>query len=134
MNRQDLKAACLEMLDQVAIEHPAGHQGKLAARYVLRSQAGDRIELMFEKGEKVSANLWIERRYAEALASEGIICREYPAASLFAKKGAEGKKTYGRHSALKPMRSLANSDLLRFTIERVSQLQSILDHLRTERV
>jgi predicted helicase len=47
-SRAALKSAVLAILDQVALEHPVGHQGKLAARYVLRSQNGERIELMFE--------------------------------------------------------------------------------------
>ena len=33
-DRAALKSAVLAILDQVALEHPVGHQGKLAARYV----------------------------------------------------------------------------------------------------
>lgn len=49
MDRDQLKHNCLERLDAGAIEHPTGHQGKLAARYLLRRGDGDRVELMFEK-------------------------------------------------------------------------------------
>ena len=47
MNREMLIAACLALIDQVATEHPAGHQGKLAARYIIRSSSGERVGLMF---------------------------------------------------------------------------------------
>jgi hypothetical protein len=57
MTRNTLKAACLSLLDTAAAEHPAGHQGKLAARYVLRSRSDERIGLMFEKSEKTKALL-----------------------------------------------------------------------------
>src|SRR5690606_25005406 len=57
MIRKELKLACLALLDDAAVEHPSGHQGKSAARYILRSENDDRIELMFEKGENSRANL-----------------------------------------------------------------------------
>jgi len=50
MTRDELRQACLERLDERAMEHPSGHQGKLAARYVLHTQRADAVELMFEKG------------------------------------------------------------------------------------
>ncbi len=37
-DRDDLKRACLTALDAVALEHPAGHRGKLAARCVLHTR------------------------------------------------------------------------------------------------
>ncbi len=66
-NRDDLKRACLAALDAVALEHPAGHQGKLAARYVLHTRRSEAIELMFEKGPKTPAHLWMGREAGEAI-------------------------------------------------------------------
>jgi len=37
MDRDALKLRCVTPLDECAIEHPAGHQGKLAARYLVQS-------------------------------------------------------------------------------------------------
>lgn len=59
MNREEFKLACLAILDGVASEHPAGHQGKLAARYLLRTGGGAAIELLFEKGPNTPPNLWL---------------------------------------------------------------------------
>ncbi|ETD86372.1 hypothetical protein ACTTAF_13365 [Rhodobacter capsulatus] len=127
--RADLKRACLAMLDAVAIEHPAGHQGVYVARYLLVSRGGDRIGLMFEKGERSAANLWLARRFASALPEAGIVMRDYPASALH-QLSADGKeRSYGRHSALKSMRDLANVDLVRFTIERPTEMRLILDGL-----
>lgn len=57
--RAALKQACLEVLEAACVMHPAGHQTKLAARYVLITKDGERIALMFEKGPNSSANLWM---------------------------------------------------------------------------
>jgi len=128
MTRKDLKLLCLSILDAVAVEHPAGHQAVYAARYVLRGESGERIGLMFEKGETSAANLWVARRFAEGLIDTGIDVRDYPAVALYqASEG--GAKRYGRHAALKTMRDLANVDLVRFTIDSVSQLKLIINHL-----
>jgi len=129
MTRETLKRACLAALDKVAIEHGVGHQGKLAARYVLRGQDGTAIELMFEKGPNRPANLWMTQRAGQALVDQGIRTRYSAAAATNATLDANGKPRYGRHSALKPMRQLAHADLLCFTIEREMELLRILDHL-----
>lgn len=130
MNRDDLKAACVRHLDERAFGHPAGHQGKLAARYMVRGQGGDLIELMFEKGPKTRANLWVAtNRVSGLLRDAELDHRLAPASVLYATKGANGKPVYGRHSALKPMRDLANSDLVCFHISALAQLDRILDHL-----
>lgn len=129
MTREDLKAACLALLDQAAVEHPAGHQGKLAARYTLRSAGGERLGLMFEKSEKAKSHLWVDRRHVGDLFEAGIDYRIYPAASLYQEIEPGGKRPYGRHAALKPMRDLANADLVRFSIDRIDQLRMILTRL-----
>jgi hypothetical protein len=127
-DREQLKSSCLGLLDAAAIEHPAGH-GKLFARYVLRSEEGDRIELMFEKGEKSPAHLWLTRRHALPLLTMGMEFRDYPASELYQPTEPGGKPVYGRQSALKSMRDLANADLVRLKIERVEQMEMILAKL-----
>lgn len=129
-DREALKRACLAALDEVAVEHGAGHQGKLAARYVLQDRRGAAIELMFEKGPKTPAHLWMPLEAGEPLIDEGIPYRLSPAAETYAAKDANDRPLYGRHSALKPMRQLANSDLIRFTIDRPGQIDRLLQRLR----
>lgn len=130
MNRDMLIAACLTLLDQIAAEHPAGHQGKLAARYIIRSRSGERIGLMFEKGGRTKPYLWVARSYAPGLIEADIEFRVYLASSLYQAADTELKPLYGRHSALKPMRDLANVDLVRFTIDRVAQMELIKQKLK----
>ncbi|MCZ8133501.1 MAG: hypothetical protein O9248_00500 [Rhodobacteraceae bacterium] len=105
--------------------HPAGHQTKLAARYLLPTQDGDRIALMFEKGPSSPAYLWMRSEHATRMAHLGISRREYPAADLYAATDGKGRPVYGRHAALRQMRELANADLVRFEVEQVSQLQAL---------
>jgi hypothetical protein len=127
--RRALKGDCLALLDSVAVEHPTGHQSKLAARYVIVSQSGERIGVMFEKHESVPAQLWIAHRYAKDL-SDGATCvREYKAEELYRSSEADAEPTYRRHAALKSMRDLANVDLLRFTVEYRAELERIVSHL-----
>lgn len=130
MNREELKAACVQRLDERAFEHPAGHQGKLAARYILRGQGGDAIQLMFEKGPRTLANLWVAAdRVGKLLEETRLDYRLAPASILGAIKGGDGKLIYGRHSALKPMRDLAHADLVCFRITALTELDLVLDHL-----
>ncbi|WP_304774728.1 hypothetical protein [Cypionkella sp.] len=131
MTRQELKSACLAMLDQNAVEHPAGHQGKLAARYVLRSKVGARIGLMFEKSDKTKPLLWVEHRFLRDLVHDDIEFKVYPASSLYQADEPDEKQSYGRHAALKSMRDLAHVDLVRLTTDRVEQLRTFLTHLAT---
>lgn len=129
-DRAALKSAVLAQLDKAAMEHPVGHQGKLAARYVLRSQSGERIELMFEKGPKSKPHLWMTRAHATAIGDIGVPMREYPASDLNrVTDAATGKATYGRHAALKPMRELAEADLVRITLDDGEQIAMVLERL-----
>lgn len=125
--RDDLKRFCLAALDQVAVEHPAKHQGQYAARFVLRSHSGDRVEIMFEKGPRSPANLWIDRRHAEQLLSSGIEFREYPAAGTTLI--VDGKRRYGRHSALAAMRGLCDADLVRFRLDTPEHMRLVISTL-----
>lgn len=129
LTREELRNACLSLLDRRATEHPAGHQGKLAARYVLVSASGERIGMMFEKGERARPLLWVARRHVPDLLDAGIESRLSLASSLYQAAETGGQASYGRHSALKPMRDLAHVDLVRFTIERIGQLEMILERL-----
>lgn len=130
MTREDLRKGCLERLDERAMEHPAGHQGKLAARYLVRCSNGDVAELMFEKGPKSATNLWVaERRVIELLEKPELQFRHAPASALFISKDKDGKPKYGRHSALKPMKELALEDLVCFRISTLGELDRILDHV-----
>jgi hypothetical protein len=52
------------------------------------------------------------------------------ASSLYQETEPGGKCPYGRHAALKSMRDLANADLVRFTIERLTQMQLIVGTLK----
>lgn len=129
--RAELKLACLALLDEVAVQHPAGHQGKLAARYVLQSASGKRIGLMFEKSVTTPANLWLEQRFATDLMEAELQPRVYLASDLYSETEPGQKPLYGRHTGLKPMRELANADLVRVTFDRIAQLEMIITRLRT---
>ena len=52
-----------------------------------------------------------------------------PASALYREVESGGKRPYGRHAALRSMRDLANADLVRCTIERFEQLETILAKL-----
>lgn len=131
MNKSDeLKRLCIERLDEAAMEHPSGHQGKLAARYLLKRPDGDVVELMFEKGPKNPPNLWVTNtRVAELISQSELQFRLSPASILFNKKGSDGKPVFGRHSALKAMRELGHADLVCFRITSPDDLDRILGHL-----
>ncbi|WP_374393786.1 hypothetical protein [Tabrizicola sp.] len=130
MIREELKRACLGILDSMCIEHPAGHQSKLAARYVIVARNGERIGLMFEKAPSAPANLWLRADHARRLGNPGCDCRDYPASDLYAENDEKGRPIYGRHAGLKTMRDLAHADLLRLAIEDVGQLEHILFTLK----
>jgi len=130
MLRDELKDAILERLGEVAVEHPAGHQGKLAARFILRSASGEGIELMFEKGPASAPNLWMHRKYAEPLMTSGIDHRVSPARALYAVPNNLGKKIYGRHTGLRPMHQLADSDLVCFKLKALAELEVMVEVLR----
>ena len=129
--RDVLKAAILSHLCAVAVEHPAGHQGKLAARFILRSRSRDGIELMFEKGPASAPNLWMHRKYAQPLLEVGLEYRQSPAGTLYALTNEKGKKMYGRHTGLLPMRQLADADLVCFKLKALTELELIIRSLQS---
>jgi hypothetical protein len=130
MTRQELKRACLALLDSMCIEHPAGHQSKLAARYLVVAPNGERIGLMFEKAPNAPANLWVRADHARRLGNPGCDCRDYPASDLYVEKDKKGEPMCGRHTGLKTMRDLAHADLMRLTIQEIGQLQFLLEGLK----
>lgn len=132
ISRGHLKAAIVQRLAEVAVEHPAGHQGKLAVRFLLRSENGEAIELMFEKGAASPANLWMHRGFAEPLMSSGIERRESMSGTLGSVTNSKGKKIYGRHAALLAMRQLANADLVCFKVRELAELEAIIEILRQQ--
>ena len=128
-SRRKLKLSCLGALDALAVEHESGHQGKLAARYTLRTEHGMAVELMFEKSPKTPANLWMTLQTGRDLLDEDISYRLSPASEVNHAFGADGRPKYGRHSALKTMHQLAHADLICFRIEREGQIEALLARL-----
>lgn len=130
LKRDTLKAAILQRLGQVAVEHPSGHQGKLAARFILRSQSGEGIELMFEKGPASPPNLWMHLKFAAALMTGAVAHKESPARTLYVVTNEEGKKIYGRHAALLAMHQLTDADFVCFNLKSLTDLEVIVQLLR----
>ncbi|NVK57344.1 MAG: hypothetical protein HWE26_17205 [Alteromonadaceae bacterium] len=130
ISRLEFKNACTAFLDQVALEHAAGHQGKLAGRYTLIADGGTRIGIMFEKSEKTQAHCWVEARFADSIGDIGIEHKRYMASDLYKKNPKTGKISYGRHAALKSMRDLCNADLVRFTPVDAAELERLVNRLK----
>ncbi|HCP80368.1 MAG TPA: hypothetical protein DIT67_01795 [Octadecabacter sp.] len=112
------------------MEHPAGQQGELAARYLLRNSSGDTMALMFEKGANTPANLWIAHEHVLNLVQKtDLNIKLPPALALYSSTDKTGEPLYGRHSTLKTMPELKHTDLIRIRISSVTELDRILDHL-----
>ena len=132
MTKDELRRAILHRLDEVAVEHPAGHQGVYAARYLMRTRQGGSVELMFQKGLNSPPNLWVVERFvAELLDDETFEFRRSPASALFTTKGKDGEPNYGRHSALKTMTQLSHADLVCIRLSTLGELDRIIQHIET---
>jgi hypothetical protein len=130
MDREALKLCCVTRLDECAIEHPAGHQAKLAARYLIRPPSGIPIALMFEKGPNTPANLWVAHKHVLNLVAQTDLNIKLSLASeLYSSNSKSGRPLYGRHSALMTMPELKDADLIRIRISSVAELDEVLDHL-----
>lgn len=130
MTRDELRQAILQRLDRCALEHPRGHQRKLAARYLMHTPKGGAVELMFEKGPASAPNLWVAERYVAELLEDGAFeFRRAPASALFTTRGKDGKAQYGRHAALKSMRELSHADLVCIRLATLGELDRILEHI-----
>jgi hypothetical protein len=124
--RKSLKDAVVLRLDKLNHGHSLGHQDKLANRYVLRSNDGMRVELMFEKDDSVPANLWVLRAFVEDLLDGSLPFEESPKSKLRQAVGANGELQYGRHSALEKMMQLGNADLVCFALRDMADLDRVL--------
>lgn len=121
-----LKNAIVLQLDREGEEHSKGRQDKFANRYTMRSSEGALVELMFEKGEKSPANLWVKQCFVLELLEGDIPFTLSPASKLNQKVGRSGEVLYGRHSALKHMMQLGNADLVCFALRSMEDLKQIL--------
>jgi hypothetical protein len=125
----NLKRAVVMRLDGEAKEHSKGHQKNYANRYSMRSSDGALVELMFEKGEKSPANLWVKQQFAMDLLDGRIPVTLSPAANLYQTVGKTGEKQYGRHSALEDMMQLGKADLACFALRSMADLNQVLEML-----
>jgi len=124
--RGALKRDILSRLDGLGREHSLGHQGAYASRYSLRSNNGAPVEVLFEKGDKSPANLWVLASQAASLEDGSIPVRRSAAADLYRKPSKNGGHSYGRHSALEPMPILGRADLLCFALRSVDDLDRVI--------
>ena len=125
-SRAALKRAILARLDNLGREHPLGHQGAYANRYTLRSDHGEPVEVLFEKGDRTPANLWVRADQARVLENGPVPVRQSPVAILYQKPAKDGGRSYGRHSALEPMPLLGRADLLCFALRSVEDLDQVI--------
>jgi hypothetical protein len=126
--RSQFKAAIAALLDEVASEHPEGHQANKARRYTIGS-GGSRIEVMLERDDASQANLWVTTSAAGPLIGSAIPNEVRPSSELWTKRGKDGALNYGRHSALERMPQLGGADLVKFTPRNLADLGTILDRL-----
>lgn len=132
--RDFLKRATLGRLGAVAEEHPAGHQDSKAARFLLASADGARVEVMVEKNDDSPLNIWCHvRAVDEALLASVPRSITSPASKLWTGNGKDGRPAYGRHSALRGMGQLADADLACLKPETAGQIGLIIDRLRRVR-
>jgi hypothetical protein len=123
---KNLKRAIVMRLDREAREHSKGHQASYANRYALRTADGMLVELMFEKGDKSPANLWVRQDFVQELLEGQIPFILSPASKLYQLVGKTGEKQYGRHSAIEEMMQLGKADLVCFDLREMADLDLIL--------
>lgn len=121
-----LKLAVVMRLDSVGQEHSLGHQSRYANRYVLRSDDGMRVEVMFEKDRETPANLWVRQDFVTDLLDGSIPYTISPKSKLRQTRGKGGEMQYGRHSALEKMMQLGGADLVCFALRDITDLDRIL--------
>ena len=137
MKRQELKCAIESRLDRESgvQVHPLGHQSKYANRYVLRSEGGVIIELMFQKDERSPTNLWVKKAFVEELLNDPLVgmpldYKISSASKLYQTIDKNGEKQYGRHTGLKSMPQLGEADLVCFVLFDMNSLDRILETLK----
>lgn len=126
---KNLKRAVVMRLDREAKEHSKGHQANYANRYTMRSADGMLVELMFEKGDKSPANLWVRQDFVQELLENQIPYTPSQASKLYQLVGKTGEKQYGRHSAIEDMMQLGKADLVCFDLRNMADLELILSVL-----
>lgn len=127
--RAQLKSAIIERLNAVCQDHPMGHQGSKAARYIFKGENGTTVEIMFEKNEGTLANLWVKEAFVSTILDGDIDYTRKPASELYQKTGKNGEKLYGRHYSMEKMPQIGQADLVRFNLTSIHQLDRILDAL-----
>lgn len=130
-DRQLLKDGAVGLLTAIAEEHPLGHQPGKAARFVLTSRHGVKVEIMFEKDEESPPNLWCLEKAAGPALIARLKPKPSPASKLRTSRGANGKFRYGRHSSLERMDQLGEADLVCFAPEFFAEIGEIIDRLRS---
>lgn len=130
ITREALKKLVINRLDNIAKVHPAGHQSAYSNRYVLTSSAGERIEIMFDKGDKSHANLWLLERFLPAAVLGNLSTTPSPGSDVYRKRNTAGELVYGRHSALRSMLQLERGDLVCVNLQTFGELHAILGHLQ----
>ncbi len=130
-DRQLLKDAAFALLGAIAREHPLGHQASKAARFILTSQHGAEVEIMFEKNPESPPNFWCLEKAAGPALIARLSPRASPARSLRTARGSDGMPRYGRHSSLERMPQLGEADLVCFAVHSLTELGEITDRLRS---
>jgi hypothetical protein len=129
-DRQLLKDGAVGLLTAIAEEHPLGHQPSKAARFILTSRHGVKVEIMFEKNMTVPPNLWcLEKAAGPALVTK-LKPKRSPASALRTSRRADGTIQYGRHSSLERMDQLGDADLVYFAPKSFAEIGEIIDRLR----
>lgn len=128
-NREQLKNAVIERLDNECVPHPMGHQASKARRYVYKTNRGAAFEIMFEQNSAVPANLWVLESAVRAILNSQLVFRRSPSSSLYRKTGKSGDLLYGRHSSLERMPQLGKADLVCFNLQSVNHLGRDLEAL-----
>lgn len=130
-DRQLLKDGAVGLLTALAEEHPLGHQPSKAARFVLTSRHGIKVEIMFEKNMKSPPNLWCLEKAAGSALIARLKPKPSPASKLRSSRGPDGEVQYGRHSSLERMNQLGDADLVCFAPESFAEIGEIMDRLRS---
>lgn len=125
-SRANLKRAIVTRLDSIAEEHRLGHQATYANRYKLRSHFDAPIELMFEKDPETEPHLWTLAAQVDTIPKGALVAKSYPKAELYKVPAKRGGMQYGRHSALEEMPMLGRTDLVRFTLRSIADLDKVL--------
>ena len=124
-SRDDLRKACLALLDRMATPHPCGHTDK-AGRYLVHAADGAPVAVMIERNERSPVNLWVPEDAVTSLTLSDFEHRRSPAATLWTKRNEHGEPLYGRHSNLRQMPQLAKADLICFTPRSEAEARIIL--------